>query len=277
MNLITGAPPIFLTPNYLRDSKNTTLSTRITASSMQDIVDRIADMDPYATWNSAGSTDTVNPQILSIALYVNDTQTVRSDIAYIALLNMNFKDFTIALSSDNGTTFTDTYTVTGNTLKDYIIDASAAVKSANFIQIVVTTTFAATPNVEKILGTVVVAGLIRQMVAVPDMPLARGSIENVKVLTMADGSKNITYMKRSAASFEFYTGSFSFSRVTDAEVEALRNLRREYTSFILIPEPGDKTGEMFWCMFTPGSFKTSLTNSIKSYGNDVSFSVQEIG
>ncbi len=277
MNLTPAAPPIFLTPNYLKDSLNTSTSVRITTSSMQALADRIADMDPYATWNSMGSDDTTNPQSIGIGLYVNSTQILRTDIACISLLNMNFKDFTISLSSDNGATFTDVYTVTNNVERNYILDTSAAVKTANYILIVATTTFASTPNVEKFLGTVVVAGLLRQMTASPNMPMTRGSVENIKVLVMANGSKNITYVKRSVASFEFYTATLSFSNATDYELTAMREMRRDNTSFIFVPEPGDKQGDMYWCIFAPGSFKSSLSNKIKSYGNEIEFGVQEIG
>lgn len=271
MNLNNAAPPIFLTPNYLKDSVG------ITASSMQAIVDRIVDMDPYSTWNSMGSTDTENPQTIDIPIYLNTTQIIRTDIALIALLNMNFKDFTISLSSDNGLTFTDVYTITNNTERDYIIDASAAVKSANLIRIVVTTTFASTPNVEKFLGTVVVAGLLRQMLVPPAFPITRDTVENVRILTLANGNKDITYIKRSAASFEFYTGNFKFQRVTEVEMRAMREMRRENPSFIFYPEPGEKPGNMYWCMFTPNSFKESTSNICKAFGSDLTFGVQEIG
>lgn len=280
MNLTPAAPPIFLKPNYAKDSAGFVFGTstpKITVTSMQALADRLVDMDPFSTWNSAGSTDSTNPQTIGIPLYVGVTQTLRTDIALIALLNINFKDFTISLSSDGGSTFTDMYAVTNNTLSNYIIDASASVKSADYIKIYVTTTFASTPDVEKFLGTVVMSGLIRQMVAAPMFPISRGVSENVKVLDMGDGSKNITYIKRSAASFEFYNANFNFKMVTDSELTAMRALRRGYPSFIFYPEPGDKTGEMYQSMFIPGSFQSQTSHTCKNLGNDLQFGIQEIG
>lgn len=271
LNLAAAAPPIFFKTNYLKDSVD-----HVTVTSMSALSNRIVDMDPYATWNSSGSTDSTNPQTIDIPIYVGTAQTLRTDIALIALLNINFKDFVVYLSSDNGATFTDTYTVTSNSLSNYIIDASAATKSANFIRVYVTTTFASTPNVEKILGAVVVTGLIYQMTTYPAHPISRDTRESVRVLQMADGSQDITYVKRSAASYEFYVSTFNFQRVSTTELDALRSLRRLYPAFIYYPEPGDRTGEIYWCMFAPGSFKAQLAHTVKSFGYNLAYTVEEI-
>jgi len=221
MILTIGANPIFLTKNYV--NRDVVLAGGVlTASSMQALAERVVDMDPYATWNSGGSNDTVT-ETLDIALYEGITQTLRSDIALIALLNINFKSFTIQLSDDNGSSFHTTYTVANHAAAQYVLDLSSGLKSANFIRVTATTT--QTANEEKMLGTVVVAGLLRQMTADPVHPMTRANTANVKAITMADGSQDITYIKRSAASYEFFGMKLKFEYVTDAELLDLRALR----------------------------------------------------
>jgi hypothetical protein len=272
MNLALGANPIFLTKNYI--NRDVVLAGGVlTASSMQALAERVVDMDPYATWNSGGSDDTVT-ETLDIALYEGITQVLRTDIALLALLNINFKSFTIQLSDDNGSSFHTVYTVADHAAPQYVLDLSAGVKSANFIRVTATTT--QTANEEKVLGTVVAAGLIRQMTADPVHPMARAPRNNVRVLTMADGSENISYIKRSAASAEFYGGAFKFSYVTDAELTEMKALCREYPTFLFYPEPYEKPGEIYLCRFVAPP-RVQNSDYYKGAGYDLSFDVREVG
>jgi hypothetical protein len=272
--LTPAAPPIFLTTNMLRDSVTVDGVQRITATSMAAIADRIVDMDPYSTWNSSGSASDTDPQTITIPLYVANEPVVRSNIGMVALLNMNFKTFTVGLY--NAGVLQYQYSVSNNTSANWIQDTTDYLWSADSVVIYVTATFAATPNVEKFLGTVIVAEVISQMTTPPAGAITRGAIENVRALTMANGSKNVTRIKRSAASHEFYTAGFKFSYMSDTELATLRTVRRNNPAFIIYPEPGDKVGEIYQCMFTPGSFKSQPTSVYKGAGNDVSFDVQEI-
>ena len=279
MDLTPAAPPIFLKPNYLRESAGVIFGTatpKITITSNAALADRLVDMDPNATWNSTGSSDG-NTQTILIPVYVGVTQTIKTDISCIALLNNNFRTFTVELSTDNGATYGTPYSVDNNTLVDYIIDTSASPVSANLVRIVATNTFTSLGSVEKKLGAVVLSGLIYQMLSRPLFPISETPIENVRVLVMADNSKNITYMKRSAASYEFYTGSFKFGHMIETEITAIRSLRRSYPAFIFYPEPGDKKGSMYYSMFSPGSFGRQMSNICKALGNDLAFSIEEIG
>lgn len=272
LTLTAGAAPIFLTNNYCSPDL-ITAGSKVTASAMEAIADRVVDMDPYAYWQGASADDTVT-ETLDIPLYVGLAQTVRSDIAFIALLNINLASFNILLSDDNGVSFHTTYTITGNTGANYIKDISAGLKSANLIRIAAIGTIV--PNSLKKLGTVVAAGLLLQMTTVPDHPINRSDIENVKVLTMGDGSQNVTYIKRSAASFEFYNAAFQFSLMATTEIDLLRGLRRDNPAFIIYPEPGEFAGEMFYARFN-GGFKISPSNEYKGAGYDLRFTVTEIG
>ncbi len=272
MILTIGANPIFLTKNYV--NRDVVLAGGVlTASSMQALAERLVDMDPYAAWNSGGSNDTVT-EILDIALYEGVTQILRTDIALIALLNINFKSFTIQLSDDNGGSFHTTYTVTNHAAAQYVLDLSAGVKSANFVRITATTT--QTANEEKVLGTVVVAGLLYQMTADPVHPMVRANTANVKAITMADGSQNITYVKRSAASYEFFGMKLKFEYVTDAEILALRAMRRENPTFLFYPEPYEKPGEIYLCRFVAPPTEQN-SDYYKGAGYDLSFEVREVG
>lgn len=272
MKLSADANPIFLTENYVK--RDVILAGGVlTASSMQALVERVVDMDPFAAWNSGGSDDTTT-ETIDIALYEGVSQTLRTDIALIALLNINFKSFTIHLSDDAGSSFHTTYTVTDHASANYVLDLSAGVKSANFIRITATTTQMA--NEEKVLGTVVAAGLIWQMIAAPVHPMIRSGRENVKVVIMADGSQNISFIKRSAASHEFYGARLKFRFVTETELLVLQAIRRNSPTFLFYPEPYEKPGEIFHCRFG-GPPQTQNSDHYKGAGHDVSFDVVEVG
>jgi hypothetical protein len=274
MILTAGAAPIFLTKNYINTDVITAKVPGIfTATTMQAIAPRILDMDPFAYWQGSVEDDTIS-ETVDIELYEGEAQALRTDIGLLALLNTNFKDFTVALSSDGGATFHTTYTVTGNTAANWISDISAAPKSANFIRITATKTIVA--NAAKKLGTAVAAGLLKQMTAIPVNPISQDDKKNKRVLTMADGSKDISYIKRSAASNSFYSASFKFKQVTYAEILELQAMDRDNPAFLFYPEPGDKAGEIFYSHFT-SSFKITPTSDYKGAGYDLGFAVEEIG
>jgi len=271
MILTAGGAPIFLSKNYI--NKDVIKAGGVyTASSNQDLLERVLEMDPYAYWNSATADDD-DTEVIDIDLYEGMTLTTRTDIALIVLLNTNAKSFVIELSSDGGATANTTYTVTDNALENYIIDAAAAVKSANHVRVTIYSTIV--PNEYKRLGTVVLAGFKKQMAKPPNFPTERKDQENKKVLTMGDGSENITYYKRSAASFSFYECAFVFRPLTAAEILDLRALKRANPAFLFYPEPGDKPGEIFYCRFKD-SFLEKPVASYKGAGYELKFNVTEI-
>lgn len=272
LDLTAGAPVIFLSPNYCSPDL-IAAGFKVISSEMEAIADRLVDMDPYSIWQGANADDTVKVTI-DIPLYVGNTQTVRAEIGILAILNTNLKDFNILLSDDNGANFHTTYAVTGNTSANYVRDLTAATKTANLIRIEGQATIVA--NQLKKIGTVLAAEVLYQMATVPDHPINRSDIENVKALVMGDGSQDITYIKRSAASFEFYQASFKFSMVTPTEIEILRQLRRENPALVIYPEPGEFAGQMFYVRFN-GGFKMAPSNEYKGAGYDVSVMVTEIG
>lgn len=272
LNTAAGAPPIFLTPNFCSPDL-ISAGSKVTASAMEAIAGRVVDMDPFSYWQGASADDGVT-ETLDIPLYVGTSQAVRSDIAVLAILNTNLASFNILLSDDGGVNFHTTYAVTGNTAANYFRDITAALKTANLIRIEAVGTIV--PNSLKKIGTVVAAGLLLQMTTVPDSPINRSDIENVKVLTMGDGSQNITYIKRSAASFEFYNATFAFSLMTPAEIDLLRALRRDNPAFIIYPEPGEFPGDMFYSRFN-GGFKITPSSDYKGAGYDLKFVITEIG
>lgn len=271
MNLASGAPPIFLTKNYVnRDVVDG--AGVFTVSSMDAIKERILDMDPYAYWQGANADDAVS-EVVDIALYDGAAQVVRS-LDFLALLNINFKSFTVELSDDGGTSFHTTYTETDYALSYWVKDLSAAAKDANYIRITANTT--QTANSYKKLGTVVAAGLLKQMPEPPSTPIDRNEVETAIALTMSDGSKDISYIRRSDASFTFYQASLNFRYVPAADLRELQELRRENPVFLLYPEPGDKQDEVFYCRFsTP--LKIKYSSEYKGAGHDLAFGVEEIG
>lgn len=277
MILTAAGAPIFLTKNYV--NKDVIYAYDLgdaaavyTASSNQSLLSRVMEMDPLSYWNSATADDD-NTEVINIALYEGRVLTTRTDIGLIALLNTNAKSFKIELSSNGGSTFHTTYTVTNNALENYVIDTSSSVKSANHIRITIYSTI--TVDAYKKVGTVVLAGVLKQMTDRPNYPTVRSDRENIKVLVMGDGSENITYIKRSAASFSFYQCNFTFSPITAADILALRTFRRANPAFLFYPEPYDKPSELYYCRFD-GPFQEEPWVEYRPAGYKLSFAVTEI-
>jgi hypothetical protein len=270
MILTAGAAPIFLSKNYIH--KDLITLGQYSVTSMQALLKRIVDMDPYAYWQSSGSSDAVM-ETITMSTVEGNTITLHTDVGLIALLNINLKEFYIRISADYGVSWVGEYSVVDNTLENYILDISAAPKSVNYILIGAHTTIV--PNQEKRIGTLVVAGLKKQMLNVPDFPIVRKDIENVKILQMANGSENVTRIKRSEASCSFFAATYKFSYVTYAELVAMRTFRRDNPEFLFYPEPYEKPGEIFHCRFD-GPFVEQESAQYKGAGYNLQFSVKEI-
>lgn len=271
MNLTSGAAPIFFTKNYVnRDVLDAKVPGIFTASSMQEIADRILEMDPYSIWQGSTADDTVT-EILDIALYEGDAQALR-ELGFLALVNINFKGFTVSLSDDNGVTFHTVYTETAHAAAYWLKDLSAGKKNVNFLRIAATTT--QTANDYKMLGTVIAADLLLQLTT-PPSTIEPQDVENSVINTMADGSKDVTLMKHSATSFTFYGASFRHSNVAETEMDDLKAVRRENPVFLFYPEPGDKQMEIYFCRFN-GAIKYPYSSAFKGAGRNLSYAIEEI-
>lgn len=271
MILTSGAAPIFLTKNYVnRDVLDASVPGIFTASSMQDLAERILQMDPYAYWQGSTADDAVT-ETFDIELYEGEAQALRL-VGFLALLNINFKGFTVSLSDDGGVSFHTVYTETDHAAAYWRKDLSAGKKNVNFIRIAATTT--QTANDYKKLGTVIAADILLQLTT-PPSTIDPQDVENSTANVMADGSKDVTLIKHSAASFTFYGAAFKHKNVSETEMDDLKQVRRENPVFLFCPEPGDRQMEIYYCRFT-GAMKYPYSSAFKGAGRDLSYAVEEI-
>ena len=269
MILTPGAAPIWLTKNYFSadaDLRGGTFST----TSMGGIGKRLYDMDPFAYGLSAGSSEGTHEIIIS-QLYEGYALAQRV-VGLLALLNTNIANFTVYASTDGGVTWPTTLaTVAGNTAVNYVLDLSASPVTMNAIKIDITNTIGAVN--EKQVGTVVLCGVLFQPARPPDK-MKRKYRDNQRIVVMADGSKDVTYIKRSPASHEFYGCQMPWSFMSDSDRDALRAVRRANPSCCLYPEPGDRAGDLFYGKFT-GDWGDEPTSQWKGAGNSLAVDFEE--
>lgn len=243
LNLTPGAPPVFLTKNYFSGDANNYGGT-FSAGDNAALGPRVYDMDPFAFWASIDATDGTH-QIVSSQLYEGYGLASRV-VGLVALLNINLANFVLSYSTDGGSTWTVLSTVTGNTASTYVLDLSAAPVTMNAFKVDATTTI--TANQAKQIGTIVLCGVLFQPSASADK-IKRTYFDNQRIVALADGSEDITYIKRSPASHEFYGCQLSFSFLSDTDIDGIRTVRRANPNCCLYPEPGDRAGDIFYGRF----------------------------
>ncbi len=273
LTLTAGAAPIFLSKNYFSKDANVYGGT-FTVTSSSALGPRLYDMDPFAFWLSSGSTDG-DSQVLMSQLYEGYAIAQRT-VKFFAMLNTNAKNFVVEYSTDNGSTWTNVVTVTGNTAPNYLYELPAEILLVSAWRVTITTTFAITglaAGGEKKVGTICVHNVLYQTSQPPEK-LKRIYYSNAKIVVLADYSEDITRTKRSPASHQFYGCELSYANLPDEDRDALRTVDRENPNFCLMPEPGDRLGDLFYGRFV-GDWQDEPTDEFKGAGNSVTLSFKE--
>lgn len=275
ITLTADSKPAFLSKNYLgRDSHN---AGDLVVSSSDSLKNRLYDMDPTGQWQSSGSNDATS-EIITAGLYEGEAQASRS-IDFIALMNINLKNFLLEYSANNGSSYA---TITGFDYQigtaDYassnIITSLVSPISANKLKLTMYRT--QTANQEKKIGLVVFALGTHQTTThlsayAPTRP------NTTKEARMADGSISYMHVYRSDNSFELYRASVGWRFVSESDRTTFRSIKNSAAPFLWYPEPGDQVRDIFLCRIVPGSFNDPFATTYKGAGYDISMALEEIG
>ena len=272
-NLATSAFPLFASKNYINQDGYD--YGTFTASEMQSLADRIIDGDPFSYWQGSSASD-LTSVILTFSLNAGAALIARSP-DLIILQNINWKNFIGEWSAD-GITYSTIATlnyasgVANNALTDLIVNP-ADIVNAKYLRFTVTKT--QTADAKKICGGIIAcAGVIQLSGGFLDYkPKYR---ENLRELTLGDGTVSREYIMRSAASYDFYAAAFSCPIVTAAELALLRGIKRGGDPFVFIPEPGDTKRDAYLCHFD-GPWGYGYENEVRSIGYHVPMKVKEVG
>lgn len=272
LNRDTGAPPAFLSKNYVNsDAKNN--GGTFTATTNQGQIERVYDGDPYSYWEDANGVDGES-QVITIDLYEAAAAASRS-IDLVALLNVNLKNFKVEYFNGTWNIFTgaDYQSGVANfSAEDLIISLASPVTGVT--QLRITMTHTQTANQKKKVGEIV-AALADYQMARPFDRYDKDFEEMRRIVRLGNGSEDVVRTKRSAVSYEWYRASVFFSLVSETERDVLRRIKREGKHFLWYPEPGERKRDIFYCRFE-GAWKDRYSSPFKGAGFDVGFTVREV-
>ena len=278
MNIFPGARPAFLTRNYLnRHAKN---ASDLTVSTGDATKHRLYDMDPLSRWQSAGSSDATT-ETIEFGLWLPGARASH-DVEYILVQNHNIKGLVVALSNNNGVSWTDVFTST--TLDEKYTRIILVSTAADRGRLTMTTTQAA--NAEKAVGGIIVCGA-----SFTPGPLFEYKPEPPKVqqktAKMSDGSLRGQLIGRSDASYHFWAAMCAFlmdpaeygtQALFDAAIDTFREFGLQGKQFVFLPEPGDRMEQAYLCRVRPGTYNNPYIGVSK--GGDlraVQMIIEEIG
>lgn len=274
LNTTNKAYPAFISENYLNSFAIGAPVAPLSASSGEDFVHRVADMEPKSIWSSIGSDDTTQ-EVISSGFFLEGSQ-LAVDIDFIAILNHNLKDFTLELRNNSVVLSTAVFAgVTDN----FTIISTAGLIGANNFRLLMDTT--QTVDAEKQVGVLAFGAAILQS----SLPFARGGFlprtrQNTKSAQMGNGSIRFAHVYRADAGFIFDGWSVEFGAIPEAESQEdfREKLLCEPNPFMFWPHPGDQPGLLRQARITPNTYSDpyeSGTNRLA--GRHISFGIDDVG
>lgn len=284
MSLIVtpGAPPIFLEPSYI--NKDADDQAAIVASSQQNLVHRIYQMDPTAIWQgSLGASDSSTESIV-IAFYVGVLAVPRT-IDSLMLLNHNLKNFVIQYSTVGPagpwTTFDGSDYSVGTAdfaLPDFINFLASPVSGVMAVQVLMYRTQPLADQ-NKYIGNFI-ATLSKFQLSNPPTRFKPIPKQRRVDVELADGSIDSLYFAWSDNSFTLFNLEFEFDYLdvtTTTDKSNLDSLIYSPSPFLIYPEPGDIVRNIYLGLFDPGTYIPDYNTSFKGGGRRIPFRIKQVG
>ncbi len=239
------AGPIFLTRSRI-NTQSRDFGT-FTATSMQALLRRIVDGDRESFWHSATGDD-LTTEVLEFTVQLRSAKIARP-INFVALSGINWKNFKVEWKAGAGSFAIIpgfNFTVTENTDADIFKTFTKIIPDT--YKITIDSTFAATPDVQKILGSFYPANEVLQL-SRGFQTYRKSFREKVRKQQVGNGKEFVQYRFRSAVSYEHYQADVVFNLVPRSERNILRQIKREGDPFVWIPEPITVLEDIFTCRF----------------------------
>ncbi len=275
VTLAPNAYPLFAGPNLI--STDTKKYGTFSCTSMSSLLSRIIDGDPFSQWNSSVASDATTE--VFVFSFNKRTAVVTKSFDIVLLQNINWKNFLVEYSADNST-----YTtvpgldyqvgVANNTETDVIVNPGL-IETAKYIRVTVYSTFASTPNATKVWGGIVVC-LAAVQLTFGFLNFKEVPREVVRTVTLGNGAKSLEFIRRSATDFQHWGSTFDCIFTIEAELLALKALKRSSDPFILIMEPGDYPGKAYQCWFD-GPLSPAFAHPRRALGYAIPIKVMEVG
>jgi hypothetical protein len=274
LDLTAAGGPIFASRSRINtDSRD---YGAFAASSMQALLERIVDGDPESYWHSAVASDAATETIdASVQLATNQAS---QQVDFVALQNINLKNFKLEYSNDNGVTFAIVpgfdYQVgtADNALTDLI--KSFTVITANLFKLTMYRTI--TPNEEKQVGGIYACLSTVQLTTGGMDKYDKKFREEIRTVRLGDGTRSDEVVLRSAVSHDHWGGVINLDLVSKAERDLLRTIKRTGKAFTFVPEPYDVPRDVFTTLFK-GPWSDRYKSAFKGAGYEIDFSLEEAG
>lgn len=244
------AKPAFFSRNWIgQDSIDYGI---LTATDNGDLAGRLIDGDPLSLLNdttaSDGSTWTITASLSEKSL------TPGQLVDMLLLQNINWKNFHVKYSTDEGASYPNTFP--GGDYRLGTADFAGTdlqlvptqIEDITHIQIDVTHVQASYSDKTKFVGGLVVVKLVLQT-PIGMSGFVAGEIENKKVVELGDGSQSEEYWLRSAQSHIWWRSDFRFLSIPQSSIDILKAIRAGRKPFIFYPRPGDWPREAYQCRF----------------------------
>ena len=272
LKLSPDANPAFFSKNWINEDAQT--FGVFTASEMQAIFENILDGDPLSIWQGTNAVDGT-PVVLTVQLMEKGANVNRL-IDLTLFQNINWKNFLIEKSIDGGANYT---TVPGGDFSfgtqdfsgsDFALAPSSQI-TANALRVTITHT--QNENEVKRLGGWIAAELKVQ--------LARGFTQwraapraNINEVTLGNGRKSREYFLRSTNTHVFWGADYSFTNITQAEVDILLLIQEAGDPFVVYIEPGERPRQAYEVFFR-SVWMPAYTNKKRSLGYSFTLQLEE--
>lgn len=266
----TNATPILFKRSIINDDSR--IFGTFTASTMQALLERVVDGDPFSYWHSAVGDDAIT-EILNFSVQQRSALTPTVFNA-LALQNINWKRFKVEYKSGAGAfAIVPGFDFTGSDNADADIIKDIGSITADTFKATITTTFDV--DDKKRLGGIY-AVPTRVQLAGGFLNAPRADDEATRRHEMGDKSLFIDNIFHSATSYQFYRAPISLDLITDAELDIIDTIKREGDAFVWMPFPGTHPRQIFTGHFL-GAVRRRFVSSNTLAGWRVDFTFRERG
>lgn len=274
MILTSEALPIFASRNWL--NQDTIDYGTYTVDEMQALLSRVLDGDRFSYWSGSTTDDLVT--ITMQFTFQDRSALMRRTFDLVVLQNINWKNFLVEYRNpDTGVWATVTGLdyqsgVANNAAADLIVNIPAGLE-ADAIRIFITKTIVA-DQAKKCGGIIFCQSAVQ--VGVSFLNYKPKYRESVRELELGDKTISREYVRWSGASYDFYGAQFDVDFSTQAELDALRTIKRDGYNFIFIPEPGQRPDEVYLVCFD-GVWGHGYESPSRTAGYAIPMKVKAVG
>jgi len=241
------------------------------ASSMQGVLERIVDGDPFSRWNSA---DDLSTETIEVSFQLRESKTSYA-IDFIALQNFNGLRWKMEYKAGAGSyaTIPETdYSGSDWDGDDFASEISEI--TADMLKLTITSSQAGSTS--KHLGGFYACSQTLQLSQGGFRTYDRNYRDRTRRIELGDGGVSLERIKRSAISHEHWGLKGVITLASQTERDTLRQIKREGDPFSFMPEPFNDQREIYTCEWF-SQWRDSYVSKYSGGGYNIPFDIRETG